>query len=156
MACPLSALVWFWVLNRRDLQVSQQPVKALQHWWTSSSRVCLLSLKTLEKQGKNFMTSYSGKRGLFEMHYLKTTGFQQCWYPAIILCQSVCWEEVTCYFFIFPVVLTSFCFSCFQMEAAHKSKNGRCPVQGWVKYSLHWLGSSPALWTVSVWYSDVA
>lgn len=60
---------------------------------------CLLSLKTLEKQGKNFMTSYSRKRGWFEMHNLKTTGFQQCWYPAITLCQSVCWEEVTCYFF---------------------------------------------------------
>lgn len=68
---------------------------------------CLLSLKTLKKQGKNFMTSYSRKRGWFEMHNLKTTGFQQCWYPAITLCQSVCWEEVTCYFFYLSFHLSS-------------------------------------------------
>lgn len=108
MACPLSALDWLKVLNRRALQLNQQPVKGLQHPWLSSSRACLLSLKTLEKPRKKLMSSNSGKRGQFEMHYMKTTDFQQCCYSAIILCQSVCWEEVRCYSFYLSFHLSFF------------------------------------------------
>lgn len=65
----------------------------------TNSRVCLLSLKILEKLRKNFVSSNNGKRGQFEMHCMKKTDFQQCRYPAIILCQSVSWEEEMCYSF---------------------------------------------------------
>lgn len=99
--------------------------KALQNWWMSSSRVCLFSSKTLEEQRRKLRSSNSSKRGQFEMHYMKTTGFQQCCYPAIILCQSVSMlggGDVPFFLFIFPFVLASFYFSCFQMEATHMSE----------------------------------
>lgn len=97
----LSLVSFGLVLSAEQEGSSGKPAacKALQNWWMGSSRVRLLSLKTLEKQREKLRSSNSSKRGQFEMHYMKTTGFQQCCFPAIILCQSVCWEEVTCYSF---------------------------------------------------------